>query len=146
MVHGEQEFRYFARIEADADAGFLVTFPDVPEAITHGINWAEALRSAAEALGLALRGLAVEGRDLPKPETREGVPVCVDVADALKLAVIYAFRRAGITKTELARRLSRTETEARRILDPDHGTKPGLLQEALRVLGKTVLVTIHDLA
>jgi antitoxin HicB len=140
------EFVYHAEIIEDPDGGWLVTFPDVPEAITHGADWPDALRSGSEALGLALRGYLAEDRDLPQPATSTGTPISVDAEDALKLAVISAFKSSGISKTELARRLGKRETEARRILDPDHGTKLGLIQDALRVLGKQIVVTIREAA
>ena len=40
------------------DGGFVVTFPDIPEAITQGNTVEEALAMAHEALETALRGLA----------------------------------------------------------------------------------------
>ncbi|MBF0136367.1 MAG: hypothetical protein H7833_09515 [Magnetococcus sp. DMHC-1] len=42
--------------------------------------------------------------------------------------------------------LFRDEKEARRILDPRHGTKLPLLEQALFVLGKRLVVSIQDAA
>lgn len=139
-------FLYHADIKPDPHEGFLVVFPDIPEALTHGETREVALSNAREALGLALRGVLVEGRLLPAAACRRGTPVAVEAADALKLAVIQAFRSAAMTKTELARRIGRSETEARRILDPDHGTKLQLLQQALAALGKTVVISVQEAA
>lgn len=136
-------YLYHAELASDPDGGFLVTFPDVPEAITHGETEAKAVESAVEALGLALRGYAAKGRALPGQRFKTGRPVAVEASDAMKLAVIEAFREARIAKTELARRLGRGETEARRILDPDHPTKIGLMQEALRVLGRRMSIVVE---
>jgi antitoxin HicB len=141
------EYVFDARLEPDPEGGFVVTFPDVPEAITAGATRAEALANAAEALGLALRGVAALGHDLPKRSRHRGlVPVAVEAADALKLALVEAFRRSGLTKTEFGRRLGKTETEARRILDPDHPTKIATMQAALAALGKSVVVSVRDAA
>ncbi|MCW4114761.1 type II toxin-antitoxin system HicB family antitoxin [Aurantimonas sp. MSK8Z-1] len=139
-------FQYYARIQPDPDGGFLVTFPSVPEAITHGEDHSGALANAREALGLALRGYAEEGRPMPEERTGDGVLVAVDVTDAMKLAVIEAFREAGISKSELARRLGKAETEARRILDPDHPTKLPMLEHALATLGKRIVIDMVDAA
>ena len=50
-----QPFVYRAQFETgDRRGWFVVTFPDVPEAITDGKGMAAALRNAEEALGLAL--------------------------------------------------------------------------------------------
>lgn len=139
-------YLYRAHLETDPDGGFLVTFPDVPEAITAGADRAGALAMASEALGLALRGYAQADRPLPVPTAGEGVPVPVGAQDALKLAVVSAFRESGITKTELAKRLGRREVEGRRILDPDHPTGLALLEQALAVLGKRVILEVEDAA
>jgi antitoxin HicB len=141
------EYIFDARLEPDPDGGFIVTFPDVPEAITAGETREEALANATEALGLALRGIATFGRNLPKRRRHHGlVPVAVEAADALKLALVEAFRQSGLTKTEFGRRLGKTETEARRILDPDHATKMATMQAALSSLGKSVVVSVRDAA
>ncbi|KAA0970779.1 type II toxin-antitoxin system HicB family antitoxin [Aureimonas fodinaquatilis] len=135
---------FLATLVSDED-GFLVTFEDVPEAITCGKDEAEALASAREALGLALRGRVRSGDPMPSPIARSGVPVATAVFDTLKLATIAAFNEAGISKTELALLLGKQETEARRILDPMHWTKVQTLEEALTVLGKSVAVEISDI-
>lgn len=142
------DYVFSAQIEPDPEGGFLVTFPDVPEAITGGDTVAEARANAAEALGLALRGYLGLGRPLPRAKSKlKGlVAVPVDAATALKLAVVEAFEASGLSKSELARRLGKIETEARRILDPDHATKLPLLQAALAVLGKDIVISIRDAA
>lgn len=142
------EYVFAAAFEPDPDGGLLVTFPDVPEAITHGEDRADARRSAAEALGLALRGYLAQGKELPHPKAKEKhlVQIPVDASDALKIAVIEAFGKAGISKTELARRIGKAVTEAQRILDPDHHTKLPSLEEALAALGKEIVVSVRDAA
>ncbi|MBZ9822319.1 type II toxin-antitoxin system HicB family antitoxin [Mesorhizobium sp. CA4] len=141
-------YQYLAKLEPDPEGGFQVTFPDVPEAITGGADEAEALANASEALGLALRGILQDGRPLPSPgaKGRDLVPVAIDPDTAFKLAVIEAFKAAGISKSELARRIGRGETEARRILDPDHPTGLALMKAALAALGKTAVVSVMDAA
>lgn len=142
------KFLFAARIDPDPDGGFLVSFPDVPEAITAGDTLAEARANASEALSLALRGYLAEGRALPAPATRgqAHAAIAVDAATAAKLAVIEAFRESGASKSELARRLGRADTEAHRILDPDHPTKIAALEAALAALGKRLIVSIADAA
>jgi len=140
------DYVYTAELTSDPEAGLLVTFPDVPEAITFGTDKAEALESAAEALGLALRSYAARGLDIPRPGRHRGFPVAVPAEDALKIATITAFQVAGISKSELARRLGKTENEARRILDPDHATKARTLQAALRAMNRQVAISVVEAA
>ncbi|MCE7029525.1 type II toxin-antitoxin system HicB family antitoxin [Jiella avicenniae] len=135
---------YNAKLEDNGAGGLLVTFPDVPEAITEGASRDEALANASEALGFALRHYLGTGHDLPPASGRgvELVPIEVTAADALKLAVVESFRASGLRQTELAERLGVVESEARRILNPDHPTKIRTLELALRALGKRASVAV----
>lgn len=141
-------YSYRALFEPGDEAGIVVSFPDLPEAITQGDNEADARAMAAEALGLALLTYSQQGRRLPKPaaKDRKLVAITVDPDIAAKLAVIDAFRNAGISKSELARRLGRDEKEVRRILDPMHPTKLPTLKAALAALGWRLVVGVEQAA
>ena len=140
-------YAYRALFEpGDRRGNIVVTFPDVPEVITQGRGKADAQSSAEEALGLAL--LSYPARGLPLPKARASgkklVAVAVAVAAdvAAKLAVLETFVAAGISKSELARRIGKDEKEVRRILDPKHATKLPALTAALRALGKRLVVGV----
>ena len=141
-------FVFHAVFEPGDSGGIVVSFPDVPEAITQGENKADARAMAEEALGLALLSYPARGLPLPKAKTRGGdtVPVAVVPDVAAKLAVLEAFTEAGISKAELARRLGKDEKEVRRVLDPRHPTKLPALTEALRTLGKRLVVAVEKVA
>ena len=55
-------FVFHALIEPGDKRGVVVSFPDVPEAITQGDDEGEALLMAEEALGLALLTYPARGR------------------------------------------------------------------------------------
>jgi antitoxin HicB len=141
-------FVFHAEFEPGAKRGIVVTFPDVPEAITQGDDMADASAMAEEALGTALLSYLARGLSLPKAKSRGRglVPVAVAPDVAAKLAVLEAFAEAGVSKVELARRLGKDEKEVRRILDPRHPTKLPALTEALRVLGKRLVVAVENAA
>jgi antitoxin HicB len=141
-------YTYKALFEPGDETGIVVTFPDVPEAITQGDDEADARAMATEALGLALLTYAQQGRPLPKPaaKDRKLVGITVDPEIAAKLAVIEAFQNAGISKSELARQLGRDEKEVRRILDPMHATKLPSLKAALAALGWRLVVGVEQAA
>jgi antitoxin HicB len=143
-----QTFTYAAEFERGEKRGIVVSFPDVPEAITQGDDMADARAQAEEALGLALLTYPERGLPLPKARTKGKNLTMVAVAPsvAAKLAVLEAFAVAGMSKSEFARRIGKDEREIRRILDPKHPTKLPAMAEALRVLGKRLVVGIEKAA
>lgn len=124
----------------------VVSFPDVPEAITQGRGEADSRTMAEEALGLALLSYLERDKPLPKPRAkgRELVDIVVAPDVAAKLAVLEAFAASGLSKSELARRIGKDEKEVRRILDPRHPTKLPALTAALRALGKRLVVGVME--
>jgi antitoxin HicB len=142
-------YAYRALFEpGDRRGNIVVSFPDVPEAITQGRGEADARAMAEEALGLVLLAYLERGTALPKPRAKGRKLVEITVAPdvAAKLAVLEAFAAAGISKSELARRVGKDEKEVRRILDPRHPTKLPALVAALRALGKRLVVGVAEAA
>lgn len=141
-----RSYVYRGEFERGARRGYVVSFPDVPEAITQGRDMADARTMAEEALGLVLLTYLERGMPLPKPRAKGRGLVEIAVAPdvAAKLAVLEAFNAAGITKSELARRVGKHEKEVRRILDPRHPTKLPALTATLRALGKRLVVGVME--
>lgn len=140
-----REFVYPARFARDRkDGGYVVSFRDVPEAITQADSLVECPEQAAGALQAAIEGRIMDGLDIPDAtRARRGErPVAVPVQTALKAALYLTMRERGITRVELARRLGIDEKEARRMLDPHHATKAERLERALAVLGRHAEVRV----
>jgi antitoxin HicB len=103
----------------EIDGGFVVTFEDIPEAITQGETLPEALAQAADALEEAIAGRIRRGDPIPQPSSPNGRPrVAVPAQTAAKAALYLALRETGISKSELAARLDCDEKEVRRLLNP----------------------------
>jgi antitoxin HicB len=143
-----RSYVYRAEFEKGSRRGIVVSFPDVPEAIIQGRDIADAHAMAEEALGLALLAYLDRGMPLPNPRAkgRGLIEIAVAPEVAAKLAVLESFIAAGITKSELARRIGKDEKEVRRILDPRHATKLPALTAALRALGKRLVVGVAEAA
>jgi antitoxin HicB len=141
-------FAYLAKFEPGDRKGIVVSFPDVPEAITQGRDMADARAMAEEALGLALLTYPERGLALPLARTRgrDLIAIAVMPQVAAKLAVLEAFQKSGMRKSELARRLGKDEKEIRRILDPRHDTKLPALTAALGALGHRLVVGVEKAA
>ena len=126
------------------DGGLVVTFPDVPEAITGGSNQSEVLAMAEDALATALAGYVHEKWDIPEPSEAAGGQALVPVSPvvAAKLALYSAMRAQRITKVELARRLGISESAARKLTNPDHRSHVSQVHKALRAVGRSLRVEV----
>lgn len=133
-----QTFVYPARFTPESEGGYVVTFRDVPEAITQGESREECFEEAAGALQAAMEGRIMSGLEIPKPSppTRREHMIPVPIQTALKAALYMEMSSAGITRVELARRLGMDEREVRRMLDPRHPSKADRLEKALVALGR----------
>ncbi len=133
-----RSFTYPARLTPDDAGGFVVTFRDLPEAITQGDTLEQALLEAADCLEEAIAGRIDDGMDIPAPGAREASEhwVAVPVQMAMKAALYLAMREQRLSKTELARRLEVDEKVVRRLLDPRHGTRLPIMNRALGLLGQ----------
>jgi antitoxin HicB len=138
-------FTYAVKLTSDrGEGGYVVTFRDLPEAITQGETIDGALAEAADCLEEAIAARIDDGRDIPSPSSlkRGERIVSVPPSMALKAAVYLAVREAGISNSELARRMQLDEKEARRILDPHHPTKLPRIVAALAALGRRVELSL----
>lgn len=142
-----QHFIYPAILTPDVqDGGFVVTFPDVPEAITQGDDVPDALQQAADCLEEAIAGRI--RRHEPIPDASSVGPahysVPIPAQTAAKAALYLAVRQAKLTKVELAERLHCDEKEVRRLLDPRHASKLSGLEFALAALGQQLIVGVKS--
>jgi len=103
---------------------------------------------AIDCLGSSVAFAMADKADVPKPSRpKRGqrlVPVPLWIVG--KLALYWAVREIGISQSELARRLNVRETIVRRMLDPNHDTRPEKIQAALEALGRRVFMVYNDVA
>ena len=140
-------FEYPVDLSPAAEGGFVVSFPDVPEALTQGEDRDEALLAARDALETALAMYVERREDLPRPSAARGRPTVRPSALACaKLAVYQAMREQGVTKAELARRLRWHLPQVDRVLDLDHASRLEQVEAALAALGRELLVDVRHAA
>ena len=141
------DYIYPVVVSIDEDGRHLVTFPDFPLCATDGETRREALTEAVDVLEEGLAYCINHKERIPVPSARRGRPVVAPGARiAAKVALYQAFREAGISKSELARRLGVDHREARRLLDPRHGSSLDRLDEAVTALDKRLVVSLQDAA
>lgn len=120
----------------------LVTFPDIPEAITQGNNRAHALEMAKEALESAMDFYFEDRRPVPAPSApkRGQAVVQLPPSVAAKVLLLNEMLRQNVRPVELARRIGTTKQEVNRLTDLRHATKIDRIDAALRALGKRLVV------
>ncbi len=120
----------------------VVSFPDIPEAHTQGVDRSEALEMAQEALETALEFYFEDNRPVPAPSApKRGQPV-VELAPSLtaKVLLLNEMLRQKVRPVDLARRIGTTRQEVTRLTDLKHATKIDRIDAALRALGKRLVV------
>jgi len=126
-------YAYPVKIERDGDS-MLVTFPDIPEAITFGEDEGEALIQAQDALETALE-IYVEARR-PLPQASTGSPKVVPtLLVQAKLRLYEEMLAQGIRKSDLARKLGWHMPQVDRVLDLEHVSKMPQVEQAATALG-----------
>lgn len=143
-----EDFAYPVVLEAAAEGGYVVKFPDVPEAITQGEDEAEALARAQDALETALEFYVDDGAALPAAsKAKRGQPVVRPSALAcMKLAVYAAMVEEKVRKTELARRLGWHLMQVDRLLDVHHASRIDQIEAALTAMGKRLSIHVQRAA
>ena len=141
-------YNYPAEVERDGDGRYVVAFPDFGWGATDGATRDEALAEARDLLRELIATTIREGRYLPAPSPAgKRRPLIVPpVQIALKAALYKAWRQAGMSQRRLARELDIAESEVRRMLDPEHGTRAATMDRALRRLGKRITVSVGEAA
>ena len=126
------------------DGTVLVTFPDVPEAITFGADTDEALLQAVDALESALSFYVDDRKPLPVPSKakRGQKTVRPSALECAKLGVYQAMTEQGIKKAELARRLGWHVPQVDRLFDLKHASRFDQIEAAARALGRHIEVRV----
>lgn len=130
-------FKYPARFEADPDGGFVVTFRDVPEAITQGDKQEDAAAMAVDALVTAMDFYFEDGRQVPAPSKAQAgeVLVALPLSIAAKVALLNVYVEQKTRPVDLAKAMGCKPQEVTRLVDLHHTTKIDTLAEAFQALG-----------
>ncbi|WP_165913413.1 type II toxin-antitoxin system HicB family antitoxin [Marichromatium gracile] len=128
--------KYPVKIEKTGES-WLVSFPDFPEALTEDSSYEGALDMAWHCL-LSTFDLYFEDlKEIPAPSAPEPgqVEIKLPVGLQAQIMLLNAFILSGISKAELARRMSTHKQEVQRILSIKRKTKIDRVEQALNALG-----------
>ena len=130
-------FTYPADIARDG-LDFLVSFPDIPEAMTAGATREEAIELARDALTTAMDFYFEDRRRVPAPSPVKPGQVGIDLPTSVSAKVLLLNEMVGqqIRPSELARRMDVRPQEVTRLLDLHHPTKIDTISAALVAMGR----------
>ena len=126
------------------DGGFVVTFPDIPEAITQGDTAEQALAMAQEALELALEFYFEDKRSVPAPSRAKRGQKVIELPASLsaKVLLLNEMLDQNIRPAELARRLKTTPQEVNRLTNLRHTSRIDGIAAALHAMGRRLEVSV----
>ena len=134
---------YPARVARDGD-GFVVSFVDIPEALTGAASREEALEMAADALITAMDFYFEDRRPVPAPSRLKRGQVLIDLPASIsaKVLLLNEMLRQHVRPVELARRMHVRPQEVNRITTLSHPTKIDTISQALQAMGKRLELSI----
>lgn len=135
---------YPAKFTPAEEGGYVVTFRDIPEAITQGDDMTEALQMAEDVLVSSMDFYFEDQRPapLPSPPEEGECPVALPLSVYSKVLLLNEMLAQNISKSELARRLETTPQEVQRITGLKHATKIDTVVRALAQLGRHLEVRL----
>jgi antitoxin HicB len=130
--------RYPAKFKPAKEGGFVVTFRDIPEAITQGESVEDAMIQARDALETALDFYFDDRRVVPAPSKAKRGERLIELPASLsaKALLLNEMVRQRVRPADLARRLHTTPQEITRLTDVRHRTRIDSIAAALQALGK----------
>lgn len=136
---------YPAKFAPDADGGFVVTFRDIPEAITQGDTLEEAREAARDALITAMDFYFEDRRMVPSPsKARKGEEqVELPPSVAAKVLLLNTMIEQRKRPADLARAMQVKPQEVTRLIDLRHSTKIDNLAAAFSALGRSLEVVVR---
>lgn len=139
-------FAYPVELTPDDNDTILVTFPDVPGAITFGESESEAREHAVEVLEIILADYVSQRLPLPVPSRTTGPLIAPSLLASTKLALYQAMTALDWRKADLARAMAVNPRQVDRLLDLHHASTIAQLEQALAACGRKATIETMELA
>lgn len=137
---------YPARFDKE-DSGYTVTFRGIPEAVTCGDDFNDALSMAEDVLISAIEVYFNGDKRFPAPnDTLESDERWVFLPDHIYAKVLLhnTMLEMNVSKAELARLSNIRPPEIQRILTPRHATKIDTISRLLKCLNKRLHLSLSS--
>lgn len=128
----------------DGTDGYVVTFADIPEAISQGDSLDEALQMATDALAVAMEFYFDDNRAVPMPSAPKDGEYVVSLPPSIwaKVLLLNEMLTQNVSQAELAKRMGIIPQKVTRLVNLSHTTKIDTLAQAFGVLGKRLHLAV----
>lgn len=135
---------YPATLTPNGEGGYIVTFRDVPEAITEIWDKNELKETATDCLVTAVDFYIEDHRLFPAPSKTKNDDVIIQlpISISAKILLLNTMVSGNIRPVDLAKKMGIKPQEVNRIIDTGHTTKIDTIAKALSVLGKNLQLSI----
>jgi antitoxin HicB len=137
---------YRVKLKQDSNGTILVTAPDFPELTTYGEDREDALSRAVGAFEEAIEARISAREPVPEPSKGKASDprVTLPAQAAVKVLLYQQMHKAGVRKSDLARRMDLHRQEIDRLLDLNHATSLARIEKAFATLGKTLDIAVSE--
>lgn len=136
---------YKATVVPNGEGGFIVSFKDIPEALTEISSMDEFQAVAKDCLITAIDFYIEDHRVFPLPENvdeGETNVIKLPISIMAKILLLNTMVLGDVRPADLARKMHIRPQDVTRIIDTNHVTKIDTIAKALSVLGKNMQVSI----
>jgi antitoxin HicB len=136
--------KYPAKFAPTESGGFVVTFRDIPEAITQGDDETDALDMAADALLTAMDFYFEDRRQVPAPSAPLDGERLIELplSASTKVLLLNEMLAQKVRPADLARLMGIKPQEVTRIIDLEHSTKIDTLAAAFKALDRELELNV----
>jgi len=130
--------RYPAQFKRLKEGGYLITFRDIPEAITQSESLEEGVILAQDALRTAMEFYFEDQRAVPLPSPCKSNEDLVTLPASIwaKVLLLNSMIDGQIRQVDLARLMNIKPQQVTRLVNLDHPTKIDEIQRAIECTGR----------
>ena len=129
-----------------ADGVIVVSFRDIPEALTQGKNDKHAVEMAEDALITAMSFYFEDNRNIPLPsKARAGeVMIHLPISAATKMLLLNTMLDLRVNQADLARLMKVSPQNITRIVDLNHSTKIDTMEKAFNAMDMDLIISTQQ--
>ncbi len=137
-------FNFPVNFTPEEDGGFVITFPDFPEAISQGETITECLMEAKDCLDEALALRIDEKLEIPLPSNNRDFKykVSPSLEMIFKVLMYLSIKESNLSSQELADQLNLDKTSLDNLINPRQNIQLSLFERIFHLLGKDISINL----